>query len=342
MSGSAKEQTTGTSSSQTSPWAPQATDLSNLMTQANPALAQSQTAKAPTDFTAQFTPDQLSTFQQMLGYAGNSTVPQTAANAGAAITGSGSDAVTGALTKLGAFNPTDPTASNIADANQYVAGANIPGQVQNAMLAANQNARDVTLPGIDSAAGITGNTNSSRTGIGQGIVSRGLDEQAADLSSALTGQTYNAGLDRAQSGNQFNTNAILQALQTAGTVGNTAVGTGVGAGSSSIADQGTLFNMANTAGAGEQASNQADLTNQAQKFNSDVTSPFAALQAYLATIGSQNYGSSTTGTSDSTKTTTPSAWQVAGGLLGAGGSLLGSSPGTNGGGSGVLGLLAKK
>jgi hypothetical protein len=68
---------------------------------AGTALGQAQTAQAPTDFTAQFTPDQLSTFKSMLGYAnGNQTPAQTAA-AAATNMANGTSATTGALNGLG-------------------------------------------------------------------------------------------------------------------------------------------------------------------------------------------------------------------------------------------------
>lgn len=324
MSGSAKQEQQGTTSSNTTPWAPQASALETGFNAAGPALAKSQQATAPTDFTAGFTPDQLATFQQMLGYSANSNIPQGSADAASTLTNAGTGALTNSLQGLGNFNPQDATAQNIADATKYAdqQGQYIPGMVQAAMRDANQNANDVTIPGMESRAAITGNTNSSRTGVAEGIVGRGLAQQAGDISANLRGTAFNEGLNRAQQGNQFNTTAMLQALTQGANSGNAAVNTGVNAGSTSINDQGQLFNLANTAGAGEQAANQADLTNRAQQYQSQTQSPFDALQAYMATIGGTNWGGSTTGTTQGTTTSTPSAWQVAGGLMGGAGSLM--------------------
>ena len=104
---------------------------------------------------------------------------------------------------------------------------------------------------------------------------------------------------------------------------NTATNTGVNAGSTAIGDQGNLYSMASNAGAGEQAANQANLTNEQQQYQAQTQDPYNSLSGLMSIIGSQNWGGSTTG--NTTTTTTPSAWQVIGGLLGAGGSAAGTA-----------------
>lgn len=305
----------------TTPWAPQAAALQTAFTGANDALGQSQQAKAPTDFTAQFTPDQLSTFKSMLGYANGSQTPaQTAAAAGTNMA-NGTSATTGALNGLSSFNPgaTNNTQSLIDSANQYVKGQNIPAQVQQAMQQANETARDVTLPQISQNAQMSGNTNSSRTGIAEGLVQRGLAENAQNMTGALTSQAYTNGLNLANTQANQNNSATLSALTNAGTIGNASTNTGVNAGTSAINDQSGLFNMAASAGKGEQDANQANLTNQQQQYQSQLSSPFAALQQYMGIVGSNNWGSNSSGTS--TTQSNPGALQMLGGLLGTAGAL---------------------
>lgn len=312
-------QTQQTQSSSTTPWAPQGAALSTAFDQAGNALSKSQQAKAPTDFTAQFTPDQLATFKQMLGYAGTSPDPSNASATGSALQTAGTDATTGALSGLAGYDPTklNNTQSITDAANDYVKGANIPAQVAQAMQSANETARDVTMPGIEQGAAMTGNTNSSRTGIADGLVQRGLAETAANMSGALSSQAYQNGLNIASSNANANNSDKLGALTGAASAGTSAANTGVNAGATGIADEGNLFSMASNAGAGEQAAEQAKLTNENQQYQSGVNSPYASLLPYMQLVGSQMYGSNSTG--NSTSTSTPSAWQVVGGLLGAAG-----------------------
>jgi len=72
--------------------------------------------------------------------------------------------------------------------------------------------------------------------------------------------------------------------------------------------------MGENAGQGEQAAQQANLTNQQQQYQSGFSDPFDALRQYMGIIGTQNWGSNSTGSS--TTQTSPSAWSVIGGLLG--------------------------
>jgi hypothetical protein len=311
--------TTKDTSSSSTPWGPQASALTSAFNNAQNAYGTASQAQAPTDFTAQFTPDQLATFNSMLGYSNNNSIPGTTANTSNTMQNAGSNATAGALSGLGSYDPTklnNTQAINDA-ANQYVAGQNIPAQVANAMFGATQQAQQVTMPGIEQNAAQTGNTNSSRTGIADGLVQESLANQAANLSATMQGQAYANGLNLASSNANANNANTLGALTGAAAAGTAATNSGVNAGTSSITDQGNLFNMANAAGAGEQAANQTNLTNQLQQYQSQVSSPYDALNGLMGIIGSKSWGSNTTGTD--TSTSTPSATSVIGGLLGAAG-----------------------
>jgi hypothetical protein len=321
MGGLASSSQTQDSTKNTTPWGPQAAALETAFNGANTALGQAQNAKAPTDFTAQFTPDQLATFKSMLGYAnGNQTPGQTAATAGTNMS-AGTDATSGALSGLAGFNPSaaNNTQAITDAANKYVQGQNIPAQVAQATQQANETARDVTLPQISQNAAINGNTNSSRTGIAEGLVQRGLAENAQNMTGALSSQAYTNGLNLAETQANQNNGAALSALTNQGTIGNAATNTGVNAGTSSINQQSGLYNIANAGGTGEQSAAQANLTNQQQQYMSQLSSPFAALQQYMGIVGSNNWGSNSTGTQ--TTTTTPSALSTIGGLMGVAGAL---------------------
>jgi hypothetical protein len=317
MSGSSK--TEETSAQKTDPWAPQAGALASAFANAGNAYGTASHATAPTDFVAGMTPEQLATFRSAIGYANSNTAPGTASAVGSALAGAGTNAATGALSGLGSFDPTqlNNTSSLIDAANQYMSGQNIDAQVNNAMLNARQTARDVTLPGIEQNAQMTGNTNSSRTGIAEGLVERGLAQQATDLGGSLRSQAFRDGLTLASSNANANNASRLGALTSAAGLGTNAATAGVNAGSAGIANQGALFDMANAGGSGLQSSNQLGLDNLLKRYQSGVSSPYDALNGLMGIIGTNNWGSSGTGSKTTAKT--PSMWEIVGGLLDAGG-----------------------
>lgn len=317
MSGSSTQEKQ--SSQQTSPWGPQAGALTSAFSNAQDAYGKSSTATAPTDFVAGMTPEQLATFRNALSYANGTTIPGQNAATGAALAGAGTSAATGALSGLTNFDPSSANnpAALIDAANKYVAGQDVDAQVNNAMLTARQTARDVTLPGINQNAAMTGNTNSSRTGIAEGLVERGLAQQAADLGGTLRSNAFKDGLTLASSNANANNASRLGALSSAAGMGTNAATSGINASSNSINDQKSLFGIANDAGGGLQSADQLALDNLLKQYQSRVSSPYDSLQGLMGIIGSNNWGSNSTGTEKTTKS--PSAWEVIGGLLGAGG-----------------------
>jgi len=330
----------GTQTQDTGPWGPQAGALTTAFNDAtNTAYNTAKQAVAPDNYVAQMTPDQLATFQKMMAYTNGNTIPDTTGSTATTLQGAGTNAVTGALSGLNSFDPTQLNSTNpIVDAaNKYVAGQDIDAQVRDAMLNATQTARDVTLPGIERDAALTGNTNSSRTGpggIAEGLVQRGLAEQAGNLGATLRNAAFSHGLDLASANANANNSAILAALQARLGGGNTAAAEGVNAGSSSINDKGQLFSLADKAGSGEQAAQQAYLDNLYKQYLSKVQAPYDPINGLMSVIGSQKWGQTgtattsnsgttsgtATGTSDQKTTSTPSAWQIIGGLLGGLGS----------------------
>jgi hypothetical protein len=174
---------------------------------------------------------------------------------------------------------------------------------------------------MEQGAADTGNINSSRTGISEGLVRQGLAEQASGLGAQLTGNAYTHGLDLASNTNATNNAANLNAYNAEAGAGNAATNTGLDAYGNSISNQGNLFNLAGSGGAGLQSGNQAADTNAAQMYQASQTNPFLALNNYYNLIGGQNWGTNTTGTGTSTTTKTPSMLDYISGGLGAVGSL---------------------
>ena len=307
---------------QTTPWGPQASALQTGFDAAGNALSKSSAAAAnePANYVASFDPALIGQFNNMLGYANknNTNNLNTAGNEAAT---SGANASSAALSKLLGYDPTklNNPQTLIDQANQYVAGQNIPAQVKSAMLNATQTARDVTLPGIEQHAAISGNTDSSRNDIQQGLVERGLAEQSNSLENSLTGQAYGQGLGLASANANANNQSQVTADNAAASGGNTGLYAGSGAVNSSITGQGNIFGIGENAGQGLTSAQQAILNNTAQKYQAGVNDPYAALTPYMKLVGSQLYGTNTTGTTTTTKD--PGALDILSGVLGAAGGL---------------------
>jgi hypothetical protein len=240
-------------------WAPQVAALTTAFNQAGGALTNAQSVPAPT------------------GTAANLTGNGSLSNNGVNLSNSGANAATSGLGTLSNFNAggtNNPQAISDA-ANKYVAGQNIPDQVKNAMLGATQTARDVTLPGIQQHAAIGNNTDSSRNGIAQGLVERGLAEQQTALTGALNGQAYANGLNLAQNQANSNNSLDLTAANAAAGQGNSAVNTGQNAYSGALTNTGVANNI-----------NQGN-------FSNGVGNAYAALQPYMQLFGGTNWGSTT-------------------------------------------------
>lgn len=313
-----KSTQTSETSKQTDPWTPQAGALQSAFNNAQSAYNTASTATAPDNYVAQYTPEQLATYRSALDYANNSNIPALNAASGGALSSAGTNATTGALSGLAGFDPTklnNPEAL-IGAANQYVAGQDIDGQVNNAMLNARQTARDVTLPGIEQNAAISGNTNSSRTGIAEGLVERGLAQQATDLGATLRSNAFKDGLTLASSNANANNASSLGALSSLASSGLGAASAGIGANSQSINDKNNLLGIAEGAGSGLQSSNQAYLDNLLKQYQSGVSSPYDALNGLMGIIGTNNWGSQSSG--NSTTETDPGFFGTIAGLLGTG------------------------
>jgi hypothetical protein len=246
-------------------WQPQVAALTNAFNQAGGALGNAQSVAGPQQTAADLT--------------GNGAL----ANNGVSLSNNGTAGAYSAITGLQGYDPTKQNnASSLIDtANQYVAGQNIDGQVNDAMLNAKQQARDVTLPGIQQNAAISGNADSSRSGIAQGLVERGLAEQSANLGSTLRNAAYGQGLQLAQQQAQNNNTGTLSALQSLGVVGTQDANAGANVFGSSLNNTGTANNI-----------------NQ-NNYGNGVQNAYAALQNYMKLIGGTNWGQTTSTTGNS-------------------------------------------
>lgn len=291
--------------SQTNPWSVQQPYLSTAFSGANTAM----------NNTSGMTPAQLAMFTSELGYGTNNLpIAASSANAGSTASAAGAAGTVAGINGLQGFNPasTNNMPNVINGANQFVAGENIPQQVQADMLGATQEAQQVTNPGIDATAAGSGNINSSRDAIEHGLVASNLAEQAGTLGANLQANAYTTGANTAESAaaaNNSNTLASLLGLTTGGGYDTNA---GTAANANSVSDASGLYGLSNTGAAGQ---------------NND---PFQALQDYYNIVGNKNWGStgttsssgSTTNNSSEVGTSTPSTLSQIGGWINSIGSLL--------------------
>jgi hypothetical protein len=312
ITSSKKEETANTSStSTTKPLEWQANALEGAFGKAKTALNQAQKAPTPDSFVAQFGPEQLAVFNKMMGYANGDT--------GGALSSAGSNSAVGGFNGLNDFTPKGGTDYNIAAATAYANNPAIDGMVTSAMRDSTRQVNEQTLPGIGRDAASTGNVNSNRRAISEGIVQRGLADKTADVSSQLRGAAYQDGLSLAQKESQATNDSTLQALLARISGGTNATSSGMDV----TKDQ---FNLAGLGIAGQQDAKQAVSNEQQAQYQFGVDSPFAALNNYYNIIGNKNWGGTTnaTGTANTTTTATPSMLDSIGKAISMGGTVFGS------------------
>jgi hypothetical protein len=261
---------------------PQADALTNAYNQAGGALANAQSVKAPTGTAADLT--------------GNGALSSNGVN----LSNSGTNAASsglGALTGFNAGATNNPQAISAA-ATQFANGQNIGAQTDAAMQQAREQVRDVALPGIAQNAAGSGNSDSSRSGIAQGLVERSLAENTQNTYNSLYGQAYGNGLNLAQTqANNNNTNNLNAA--------NSAAGQGTNAANAGSNVYGGALNNTGT----------ANNINQGN-YNNGVGNAYSALQQYMNLIGGTNWGTKTsTSGSSQTQGTGTSNTQTDPGLL---------------------------
>lgn len=318
-------QTTNTSET-TAPWSAQQPYLLDAFKKAQSNYNMGAGSLYSGDQIAGMTPEQMNVFKSLYSYGmNNNNIPGISASVGTNLANTGSQGLSAAMERLLAFKPTGGPQDNVTTAGLYADNPYISGQVDAAMRDASRYVNEQQLPALDRAAAMTGNVNSStvgRGGIAQGIIQRGLAEKAADVSANLRGSAYSQGLNLAEQGRQADTNSILDALKSTGSLGATSAGAGVDALGNSINQQGTLYSLAGEGAAGNQAANQASIDNAKAVSEYGADRLNSLLSQYFSTVGGANWGSQSTGTGTTvtTKKEDPSiANQIAGVLGGLGG-----------------------
>jgi hypothetical protein len=317
---SKKTETTTTNQTATqNPWAAQIPYLNQAFGGASNALNQSQGAQDPNGFVAQFTPQQLAAFGQMFNTGMAPGTSGAATAAGNNLLGTGANAASGGLFQLGQYNAGNASDAILNDAQKFANNPAHQGMVDAAMLDARRQVSEQALPQVARNAAATGNVNSSRRAIREGILERGLAETGAGISANLRGNAWNTGVGVGQQNQQNALQAAMARVQG----GNQAVGAGVNAGTGAVQQQSGLYDIANRGIAGQQAGAQAGLDDQMKSWEFGTNSPFAGLNNFYNIVGNKSWGGTTNtmGTSTSTGTSTPSTMAQIGAGVGMFGSL---------------------
>ena len=292
--------TTSQSSGTRDPWAAQQPYLLDAFSQAQNAYNTTNAQGAyGGNYVAPTNDNQYSAYNNAYDFAngqGSNAVNGLLSN-GSSMTNTGMSGATGALTGLNNFTGTDQTANNVANAGQYANNPYISSMVDASMADATRNASESTLPNLYRGAAASGNLNSDRTALAQGVVDRGLGEKAADVSANLRGSAYGTGINAALQGNQQN----LSGLNAMGALGQSMNTTGLGAMLQGINGQGALNTMAQGGANGVQGLDQSGINNALQQYQGQQNFPWSNLQKYYGIIGGQNWGGQTTGTATETK-----------------------------------------
>jgi hypothetical protein len=203
----------------------------------------------------------------------------------------------------------DPTQATIDAAGKYAANPQLDAMIDANSRDVVRNLNEQTLPTLNRAASGTGNINSSRAGVAEGIARRGAEDRVADISATLRGDAYNRGLSLAQN----DRNTRLGALGTAASAYSGLAGQGIGALQAGAATGYGAYDQILGANEAEQADNQGKLDQDYAKWQGEDQRQWDLLNRYFGIVGANQWGQSGTSTGTSTQKTSQG---LVGGLAG--------------------------
>lgn len=223
----------------------------------------------------------------------------------------GAEGMTSVAQGLQNWSPTGGVGQNIENAGMYAANPYIDGAIDAASRDVTRNLTESVLPGINRAAVSSGNVNSSRTGVAEGIALRGAQDRIGDIAAGMRYNAYDRGLGMSEAARIADNQQYLNAQNAAGGLYGNIYQGGMSAGQ---AAQGQAMSNANayvTAGNAYQQNDQNILNEAYQKYDMQQNQPFDALQRYWNIVGSNNWGQN----SNSTSTTTGKSGGGIGGAI---------------------------
>ena len=209
----------------------------------------------------------------------------------------GSQGQMGAAGSLMDFSPGNATAGNISDAGLYADNPYMSGMIDAASRDVTRNLSEDVLPGINRLGSATGNTNSSRTGVAEGIALRGAQDRIGDIAAGMRGDAYSQGLALAENARGANMNARLNALTNAGSIYGNAFGQGLQGSAAGLTAGYNNLDALSKAGALQQQDAQGQINANFAKWQGQDQRAFDLLDRYMQAVGGQ-YGSSVNRTAD--------------------------------------------
>lgn len=199
----------------------------------------------------------------------------------------------GVAGQLASFDPSDPTRSNIRAAGQYADNPYLNGMIRAASRDVTRNLSEDVLPGINRLGSVTGNTNSSRTGVAEGIALRGAQDRIGDIASQMRGNAYQEGLGLAENARTANMNAQLNALSNAGNLYGNAFGQGIQGATAGAQQMYNNFDALSQAGGLQQQDQQGQINADFARWQGNDTRNFDMLDRYMQLVKG-SYGSTST------------------------------------------------
>lgn len=207
--------------------------------------------------------------------------------------------------QMGNFNPGDPTQQNIYNAGQYADNPYLNGAIDAASRDVTRNLTEDVLPGINRAAAGTGNTNSTRTGIAEGLALRGAQDRIGDIASTMRSDAWNQGLGLSEQARGTNLQAQLQGRGLGLDALNTALGRGMDLRNQGMQGTVNMFDILGRAGDKYQQDQQGYNDANYQRWSGQYNQPWDLLSRYMGAVGGTNWGSTT---SSATNNITPGSW----------------------------------
>lgn len=227
--------------------------------------------------------------------AGAQTASNMLGTSNAALAGAGGQMMAGGA--LMGYDPGNATAGNIYDASRYADNPYMSGMIDAASRDVTRNLTEDVLPGINRLGSATGNTNSTRTGVAEGIALRGAQDRIGDISAGMRGDAYQQGLSLAENARGANMNARLNALTNAGNIYGNAFGQGLQGTAAGLTAGYNNLDALSKAGALQQQDAQGQMNADFAKWQGQDQRAFNLLDNYMQAVGG-SYGSTKTDTAN--------------------------------------------
>jgi hypothetical protein len=209
------------------------------------------------------------------------------------------------------------TAGITARVNQYMQDPALNASINASKQDIFRDLQENTLPSVDRGAAMAGNTNSSRTGIAEGLAMRGADDKAANIDAQMRSGAYNQALGAAQNDYFGGANTALQANNQVGQ--SAQMGQNMAFGALGLG-QGVFQGQQQAGGLFQNDQNNQNQANRSQYEYQNGGYQNGLLSNYLNQVGGSQWGSTTTAPAQN-----GTGAQGVGGLLGTvGGGILGS------------------